>query len=51
MEKIGPLIESVTTSREMIPSDLTQEYGNFVFPGPLTVDEVRSRLALRTLQL
>ena len=45
MEKIGPLIESVTTSRKLIPSDLTREYGNFVFPGPLTVNEVRPRLA------
>lgn len=45
MEKILPLIESVTTSRELIPSDLTREYGNFVFPGPLTANEVRSRVA------
>ncbi|CAM9347224.1 unnamed protein product [Laminaria digitata] len=43
MDKIGPLIESVTTSRELIPSDLTEEYGNFVFPGPLTVNERISR--------
>lgn len=42
MEKIGPLIESVTTSREMVPSDLTQDYGSVVFPDPLTVTEVRS---------
>lgn len=42
MEKIGPLIESVTTSREMVPSDLTQDYGSVVLPDPLTASEVRT---------
>lgn len=41
IEKIGPLIESVTTAREMVPSDLTQDYGSVVFPDPLTTSEVR----------
>lgn len=40
MEKILPLIESVTTAREMVPSDLTRGYDGYVFPGPLTVNEV-----------
>eukprot|EP00752_Nemacystus_decipiens_P011646 g10339.t1 len=39
MEKILPLIESVTTAREIVPSDLTQGYDGYVFPGPLTVNE------------
>ncbi|CAM9306133.1 unnamed protein product [Ectocarpus sp. 12 AP-2014] len=39
MEKILPLIESVTTSREMVPSDLTRGYDGFVFPGPLSQSE------------
>lgn len=41
MEKILPLIESVTTSREMVPSDLTRGYDGFVFPGPLSQSEVK----------
>lgn len=41
LEKIGPLIESVTTAREMVPSDLTQDYGSVVLPDPLTTIEVR----------
>lgn len=40
MEKIGPLIESVTMAREMVPSDLTQDYGSVVLPDPLTPNEV-----------
>ncbi len=40
MEKILPLIESVTTSRDMVPSDLTRGYDGYVFPGPLTTAEV-----------
>lgn len=43
MEKILPLIESVTTAREMVPSDLTLGYDGYVFPGPLTVNEVSLR--------
>lgn len=40
MEKIGPLIEEVARSREMIPSDLTKDYGSVILPDPLTVPEV-----------
>lgn len=40
MEKILPLIESVTASREMVPSDLTRGYDGYAFPGPLTPSEV-----------
>lgn len=40
MEKILPLIESVTTAREMVPSDLSLGYQGYEFPGPLTVYEV-----------
>lgn len=47
MEKIGPLIESVTTAREMVPSDLTQDYGSVVLPDPLTTSEV-SYVGVRT---
>lgn len=43
MEKIGPLIDELTTSREIVPSDLTQDYGSVVFPDPLSVTEVRMR--------
>lgn len=46
MEKILPLIESVTTSREMVPSDLTRGYDGFVFPGPLSQSEVRMGTAV-----
>lgn len=41
MEKIGPLIDELTVAKEMVPSDLTQDYGSVVFPDPLTAGEVR----------
>lgn len=41
MEKILPLIEELTTSRAMVPSDLTQDYASVAFPNPLSVTEVR----------
>ena len=40
MEKIGPLITEVTTSREMVPSDLAKDYGSVVLPDPLSIPEV-----------
>lgn len=42
MEKIGPLIDELTVAKEIVPSDLTQDYGSVVFPDPLTAGEVRS---------
>lgn len=41
MEKIAPLIEAVAVSKEIVPSDLTQDYGSVAFPEPLSVSEVR----------
>lgn len=41
MEKIGPLIDDLTISKKITPSDLTQDYGSVVFPEPLSVNEVR----------
>lgn len=49
MEKIEPLIDAVTTAKEIIPSDLTQDYASVVFPEPLSITEVsvvRVRLIL-----
>ncbi|CAN0343333.1 unnamed protein product [Ascophyllum nodosum] len=43
MEKIGPLITEVTTSREMMPSDLAKDYGSVVLPDPLSIPEKVNR--------